>query len=161
MPCLNKLKLFNVSLECIDTLTMNLSSHSCLKRIRLLVEQAGYTKVSDQRVRDACLNNNFNPRDAANQLINEETLKNYLETVCVRLGFQPNKQFISTSCIKYKFVPEAVEKYILKLLEAKNQVIIQCKKENIITPTETVLDELILFYFGNWKTVLYNIRQDL
>jgi len=140
---------------------MSLSSHSCLKRIRSYVENSGYKNVSDERIREACLSNNFNPQDAADQLIKEEQLKIYLEGVCVDLGYEPIKAFISTSCIKYKFAQEPVKKYIIKLLEAKNQVIIQCEKENITTPKETVLDALILFYFGNWKTVLHNIRQDL
>jgi hypothetical protein len=140
---------------------MSLSSHSCLKRIRSYVENSGYKNVSDERVREACLSNNFDPRDAADQLIKEEQLKINLEGLCVDLGYEPIKAFISTSCIKYKFAQEPVKKYIMKLLEAKHKVIIQCEKENITTPKETVLDELILFYFGNWKTVLHNIRQDL
>ena len=40
---------------------MSLSSDSCLKRIRLLVEQAGCQEVCDQRVREACLDNNLIP----------------------------------------------------------------------------------------------------
>ena len=51
---------------------MNLSSHSCLKRIRNYVENSGYKNVSDERVREACLSNNFDPEDAANQLIKEK-----------------------------------------------------------------------------------------
>ena len=76
---------------------MSLSSDSCLKRIRLLVEQAGYHEVCDERVREACLDNNFDPKVAANQLIREEQLKISLEDLCVRLGQQPNKEFISTN----------------------------------------------------------------
>ena len=75
---------------------MSLSSDSCLKRIRLLVEQAGCQEVCDQRVREACLDNNFDPTVAAKQLIREEQLKIYLEELCGRLGQQPNKEFIST-----------------------------------------------------------------
>ena len=82
---------------------MSLSADSCLKRIRRCVEAAGYKEVSDARVREACLTNNFDPTKAATQLIKEEQLKIYLEDMCVRLGYQPNKQFIYTSCIKYKF----------------------------------------------------------
>ena len=58
---------------------MSLSSDSCLKRIRILVIQAGYQEVCDQRVRGACLDNNFDHKAAANQLIREEQLKIYLE----------------------------------------------------------------------------------
>ena len=62
---------------------MSLSSDSCLKRIRLLVEQAGYKEVSNKRVENACLTNNFDTKVAANQLIKEEDLKIYLEDLCI------------------------------------------------------------------------------
>ena len=140
---------------------MSLSSDSCLKRIRQYVERAGYKEVSEERVREACLSNNFCPKDAANQLIKEEQLKIYLEDMCVRLGYQPIKAFISTSCTKYKFAHEQVEKYTLKLFEAKSKVLNECIKENLTTPEENELNKLILFYFGNWKVVLHNIREGL
>ena len=140
---------------------MSLSSDSCLKRIRRYVEKAGYKEVSEERVREACLSNNFCPKDAANQLIKEEQLKIYLEDMCVRLGYQPIKAFISTSCIKYKFAQEQVEKYTLKLFEAKSKVLNECTKQNLTTPHESELNKLILFYFGNWKVVLHNIREGL
>jgi hypothetical protein len=140
---------------------MSLSSDSCLKRIRQYVERAGYKEVSEERVREACLSNNFCPKDAANQLIKEEQLKIYLEDMCVRLGYQPIKAFISTSCTKYKFAQEQVEKYTLKLFEAKSKVLSECIKENLTTPDESELNKLILFYFGNWKVVLHNIREGL
>ena len=140
---------------------MNLSSDSCLKRIRLYVNNTGYQEVSDKRIRDACIENNFNPRNAANQLIKEEQLKVYLEELCFRLGYQPNKKFISTSCIKYKFAQKQVENYTLKLFKAKKKVISECRKQEIKIPNDNKLNHLILFYFGNWKIVLQNIRQDL
>jgi len=140
---------------------MSLSSDSCLKRIRQNVEKAGYKEVSEERVREACLSNNFCPKDAANQLIKEEQLKIYLEDMCVRLGYQPIKAFISTSCTRYKFAQEQVEKYTLKLFEAKSKVLNECIKENLTTPEENELNKLILFYFGNWKVVLHNIREGL
>ena len=98
---------------------------------------------------------------AANQLIREEQLKIYLEDLCVRLGHQPNKEFISTCCLKYKFAQERVEQYILKLFNAKTRVINECKKANLKMPNDTQLNRLILFYFGHWQTVLYNIREGL
>ena len=140
---------------------MSLSSDSCLKRIRILVIQAGYQEVCDQRVRGACLDNNFDHKAAANQLIREEQLKIYLEDLCVRLGHQPNKEFISTCCLKYKFAQERVEQYILKLFNAKTRVINECKKANLKMPNDTQLNRLILFYFGHWQTVLHNIREGL
>lgn len=140
---------------------MNLSANSCLKRIRIYVEAAGYKEVSDARVREACLANNFEPRNAAEQLISEEQLKIYLEDMCVRLGYQPNKQFICTSCIKYKFKQAPVEKYTLKLFQAKKKVKLECKKAQIITPEDDKLDQLIMHYFGEWNAVLHSIRQAL
>ena len=53
---------------------MSLSADSCLKRIRRNVEAAGYKEVSDARVREACLTNNFDPTKAATQLIKEEPM---------------------------------------------------------------------------------------
>ena len=139
---------------------MSLSSDSCLKRIRLLVEQAGYKEVSNKRLENACLTNNFDTKVAANQLIKEEDLKIYLEDLCIRSGYQPNKKFISSSCVKYKFAQEPVIKYTLKLFQAKTKVINECKKENLKMPNDTRLNHLILFYFGNWASVLHNIRED-
>ncbi len=140
---------------------MSLSADSCLKRIRKYVEAAGYKEVSDARVREACLTNNFNPDKASNQLISEEQLKIYLEDMCVRLGYQPNKQFICTSCVKYKFKQEPVKKYTLKLFNAKIKVKSECKKAQIITPEDDKLDQLIMHYFGEWNAVLHSIRQAL
>lgn len=140
---------------------MSLSSDSCLKRIRLLVEQAGCQEVCEQRVREACLDNNFDPTVAAKQLIREEQLKIYLEDLCGRLGQQPNKEFISTCCLKYKFAQEQVEQYILKLFKAKTKVINECKKANLKMPNDAQLNHLILFYYGHWQTVLHNIREGL
>ncbi len=140
---------------------MSLSSDSCLKRIRLLVEQAGYHEVCDERVREACLDNNFDHKVAAKQLIREEQLKIYLEDLCGRLGQQPNKEFISTCCLKYKFAQEQVEQYILKLFNAKTKVINECKKANLKMPNDAQLNHLILFYYGHWQTVLHNIREGL
>ena len=140
---------------------MSLSADSCLKRIRRYVEAAGYKEVSDARVREACLTNNFDPRNAASQLISEEQLKIYLEDMCVRLGYQPNKQFICTSCLKYKFKQKLVEKYTIKLFEAKIKVKSECEKAQIITPEDEELDQLIMYYFGNWRSVFHSIRQDL
>ena len=140
---------------------MSFSADSCLKRIRRYVEAAGYKEVSDSRIREACLINNFNPNNAANQLISEEQLKIYLEDMCVRLGYQPNKQFICTSCIKYKFKQVLVEEYALKLFKAKTKVKSECKKAKISTPEDDKLDRLIMHYFGNWQSVFHSIRQDL
>ncbi len=140
---------------------MSLSADSCLKRIRRYVEAAGYKEVSDARIREACLINNFNPDNAANQLISEEQLKIYLEDMCVRLGYQPNKQFIYTSCIKYKFKQVPVEEYALKLFKAKTKVKSECKKAKIIAPEDDKLDRLIMYYFGNWQSVFHSIRQGL
>jgi hypothetical protein len=140
---------------------MSFSADSCLKRIRRYVEAAGYKEVSDSRIREACLINNFNPNNAANQLISEEQLKIYLEDMCVRLGYQPNKQFICTSCIKYKFKQVLVEEYALKLFKAKTKVKSECKKAKITTPEDDKLDRLIMHYFGNWQSVFHSIRQDL
>ncbi len=140
---------------------MSLSADSCLKRIRRYVEAAGYKEVSDGRIREACLINNFNPDNAANQLISEEQLKIYLEDMCVRLGYQPNKQFICTSCIKYKFKQVPVEEYALKLFKAKTKVKSECKKAKITTPEDDKLDRLIMHYFGNWQSVFHSIRQGL
>ena len=140
---------------------MSLSADSCLKRIRRYVEAAGYKEVSDARVREACLTNNFDPTKAATQLIKEEQLKIYLEDMCVRLGYQPNKQFIYTSCIKYKFKQEPVEEYTLKLFKAKTKVKSECKKAKILAPEDEELDQLIMYYFGNWRSVFHSIRQDL
>ena len=120
---------------------MSLSSDSCLKRIRQYVERAGYKEVSEERVREACLSNNFCPKDAANQLIKEEQLKIYLEDMCIRLGYQPIKAFISTSCTKYKFAQEQVEKYTLKLFEAKSKVLNECIKEKIMNKAFALLGE--------------------
>ena len=140
---------------------MNLSANSCLKRIRRYVEAAGYKEVSDARIREACLINNFNPDTAANQLISEEQLKIYLEDMCVRLGYQPNKQFICTSCIKYKFKQVPVEEYALKLFKAKTKVKSEGKKAKITTPEDDKLNRLIMHYFGNWQSVFHSIRQGL
>ena len=75
--------------------------------------------------------------------------------------YEPNKEFISTCCLKYKFAQEQVEQYILKLFKAKTKVINECKKANLKMPNDAQLNHLILFYYGHWQTVLHNIREGL
>ena len=82
---------------------MSLSSDCCLKRISEQVKEAGYTEVSDIRIREACLANNFDVNAATAKLIREEQLKISLEDLCVRMGHNPNKTLILCSCNKFKF----------------------------------------------------------
>ena len=73
---------------------MSLSSDYCLKRISEQVKEAGYGEVSDSRIREACLENNFEVIAATNKLIREEQLKISLEDLCVKMGQNPNKKLI-------------------------------------------------------------------
>ena len=71
---------------------MSLSSDCCLKRISEQVKDAGYDEVSDKRIREACLENNFDVTAATDKLIGEEQLKISLEDLCVQMGQNPNKK---------------------------------------------------------------------
>ena len=54
-----------------------------------------------------------------------------------------------------------MKKYTFKLFDAKKKVKVECQKKQIKTPDENKLDELILYHFGNWQSVLYTIREAL
>ena len=138
---------------------MSLSSDCCLKRISEQVKEAGYTEVSDARIREACLANNFDVNTATDKLIREEQLKISLEDLCVRMGHNPNKTLILCSCNKFKFQTFQVEQYIIKLLKARETVHEKCIKSNI-NISDAELDERIIGAFGNDHWAFNRIQQD-
>ena len=137
---------------------MSLSAQSCLKRIRQQVEDTGYKTVSEERIREACLANNFNINEAANVIIQEEHLKIYMENVCIQLGYTPNMPMILRSCIKYKFNQKLVEEYIIKLLKSKVQLQQLCSEENI-NISEEELDQKVMSFSGDYRWAFTSIQQ--
>ena len=138
---------------------MSLSSDCCLKRISQQVKEAGYAEVSDARIREACLVNNFDVNAATAMLMREEQLKISLEDLCVRMGHNPNKTLILCSCNKFKFETFQVERYIRKLLKARETVHEKCIKSNI-NISDAELDEKIIGAFGNELWAFNSIQQD-
>jgi len=138
---------------------MSLSSDCCLKRISQQVEEAGYKEVSDERIREACLEKNFNITEAVNKLIREEQLKISLEDLCIKMGETPNKKLILSSCNKFKFQTIQVEQYIRKLLKAREKVRAKCIESNI-NISDAELDERVIYTFGNDLVAFKNIQQD-
>ena len=65
---------------------MSLSSDCCLKRISEQVKEAGYEEVSDERIREACLANNFDVTAATDNLMREEQLKISLRRLMCQNG---------------------------------------------------------------------------
>lgn len=139
---------------------MLLSARSCLKRIRQQVEDTGYKTVSEERIREACLANNFDINDAAGVIIQEEHLKIYMENVCIQLGYTPNVRMILYSCIKYKFNQKLVEEYIIKLLKSKVQLQKLCSEENI-NISEEELDQKVMSFSGDYRWAFTSIQQGL
>jgi len=119
---------------------MSLSSACCLKRISQQVKDGGYMEVSDTRIREACLANNFDVIAATDKLICEEQLKISLEDLCVQMGQNPNKKLILCSCNRFKFQTVQVERYIRK--------------------SDTELDDRVIYAFGNELVAFNNIQQD-
>jgi len=138
---------------------MSLSSDCCLKRISQQVKEAGYVEVSDVRIREACLANNFDVNAATAMLMREEQLKISLEDLCVRMGQNPNKTLILWSCNRFKFQTVQVERYIRKLLKARENLRDMCSKANIDI-SEAKLDEKIIGTFGNELWAFNSIQQD-
>lgn len=138
---------------------MSLSSDCCLKRISQQVKEAGYVEVSDTRIREACLANNFDVNAATAMLMREEQLKISLEDLCVRMGQNPNKTLILWSCNRFKFQTVQVERYIRKLLKARENLRDMCSKANIDI-SEAKLDEKIIGTFGNELWAFNSIQQD-
>ena len=138
---------------------MSLSSDHCLKRISQQVKKAGYEEVSDERVREACLINNFDVTAATDKLVREEQLKISLEDLCVQMGQNPNKKLILCSCIRFKFQAVQVERYIKKLLKARENIHVKCVESNIDI-SDTELDERVINAFGNESVAFNNIQRD-
>jgi len=138
---------------------MSLSSDCCLKRITEQVKDAGYEEVSDERIREACLANNFDVTAATKKLMCEEQLKISLEDLCVQMGQNPNKKLILCSCNRFKFQTIQVERYIRKLLKARENVYIKCIESNIEI-SDTELDDRVIYAFGNELVAFNNIQQD-
>ena len=138
---------------------MSLSSDYCLKRISQQVNEAGYMEVSDERIREACLANNFEVTAAVDKLIREEQLKISLEDLCVKMGQNPNKKLILCSCNRFKFQTIQVERYITKLLKARENVHVKCIESNIYI-SDTELDDRVIYAFGNELVAFNNIQQD-
>ena len=137
---------------------MSLSSACCLKRISQQVKDGGYMEVSDTRIREACLANNFDVIAATDKLICEEQLKISLEDLCVQMGQNPNKKLILCSCNRFKFQTVQVERYIRKLLKARENIHVKCIESNI-NISDTELDETDINAFGNELVAFNNIQQ--
>ena len=137
---------------------MSLSSDCCLKRISEQVKDAGYEEVSDKRIREACLANNFDVTAATDKLICEEQLKISLEDLCVQMGQNPNKKLILCSCNRFKFQTVQVERYIRKLLKARENIHVKCVESNI-NISDAELDETVINAFGNELVAFNNIQQ--
>jgi len=138
---------------------MSLSSDCCLKRISKHVKEGGYMEVSDTRIREACLENNFDVIAAKDKLIHEEQLKVSLEDLCVHMGQNPNKKLILCSCNRFKFQTVQVERYIRKLLKARENIHAKCVEFNIDI-SDTELDDRVIYAFGNELVAFNNIQQD-
>ncbi len=138
---------------------MSLSSNSCLKRIKQQVNNAGFSEVSQERIREACLIKNFDTVAAANQLIQEEQLKVSLEELCEEMGHNPNANIIINSCNKYKFETFQVERYVKKLLLGREELKDRCITANIVVSNE-ILDNKIILAFGNPLWAFNSVRQD-
>lgn len=138
---------------------MSLSSDCCLKRISEQVKDAGYDEVSDKRIREACLENNFDVTAATDKLIGEERLKISLEDLCVQMGQNPNKKLILCSCNRFKFQTVQVERYIRKLLKARENIHVKCIESNIDI-SDAELDDRVIYAFGNELVAFNNIQQD-
>jgi hypothetical protein len=137
---------------------MSLSSACCLKRISKQVKDSGYMEVSDTRIREACLANNFDVNIATNKLISEEQLKISLEDLFVQMGQNPNKKLILCSCNRFKFQTIQVERYIKKLLKARENIHKRCIESNIDI-SDTELDDQVIYAFGNDSVAFKNIQQ--
>ena len=137
---------------------MNMSSAHSLKRIALLLTESGHDSVSSERVRSACLMNNFNVENAIHSLIIEEQTKKILNNYCVRAGHISNATIILHSCQRYDFDVEEVKKYTMKLLKAKSNVRTMCIEANI-TVTEDELDKNVIGTHGNETFAFNNILQ--
>jgi len=137
---------------------MSLSSACCLKRISQQVKDSGYMEVSDTRIREACLANNFDVNIATNKLISEEQLKISLEDLFVQMGQNPNKKLILCSCNRFKFQTIQVERYIKKLLKARENIHKRCIESNIDI-SDTELDDQVIYAFGNELVAFKNIQR--
>jgi len=122
---------------------MSLSSACCLKRISQQVKDGGYMEVSDTRIREACLANNFD----------------VIAALCVQMGQNPNKKLILCSCNRFKFQTVQVERYIRKLLKARENIHMRCIESNIDI-SDTELDDRVIYAFGNELVAFNNIQQD-
>ena len=114
-------------------------------------------EVSDIRIREACLANNFDVIAATNKLIGEEQLKISLEDLCVQMGQNPNKKLILCSCNRFKFQTIQVERYIKKLLKARENIHVRCIEANIVI-SDTELDDQVIYSFGNELAAFNNIK---
>jgi hypothetical protein len=115
-------------------------------------------EVSDIRIREACLANNFDVIAATNKLIGEEQLKISLEDLCVQMGQNPNKKLILCSCNRFKFQTIQVERYIKKLLKARENIHKRCIESNIDI-SDTELDDQVIYAFGNELVAFKNIQR--
>ena len=75
------------------------------------------------------------------------------------MGQNPNKKLILCSCNRFKFQTVQVERYIRKLLKARENVYVKCIESNIDI-SDTELDDRVIYAFGNELVAFNNIQQD-
>jgi len=138
---------------------MSLSANCCLKRIRQSVIKAGFDDVSDARIREACLERNFDVKAAVIKLIHEEQLKVSLTDLCIQMGHNPSRNLIVNSCNRFKFQTFQVERYIKKLLIGRQQLKEMCVKAKVDISDE-ILDKKIIYTFGNAACAFNSLQQD-
>lgn len=138
---------------------MNLSSNSCLKRIKQFVSDAGFKDITEMRIQKACLEENFDIKLASSKIIYEEQLKKTLESSCIQMGYSPNSKFITAACNKFNFQKPQTELYIKKLLTGRQRLQTMCVDANI-TVSDWNLDNTIIASFGDPWWAFNRIKQD-
>ena len=96
------------------------SSSGCLRIIKTTVESHGHI-VSDKRIREACLESNFDVKKAIEKLLNQETFKKKLITY-LKDNFDniPSENIIDNYCHILKYEEKKCFTHFTKVAEDLN-----------------------------------------
>ena len=132
-----------------------LSSTACLRKIRENTEEKNLV-IDEERIRKACVENNFNPAKATESLIREESIKHFIKESLNIQNHILSDKIIEFVCIRYNYNKNKSLHHVNNIIMSRTKLLekLQC---NNITFDKNNIDWELFKCFGNADAAYYNI----